>query len=54
MRTVCIDAGTIICLRIWRDLQSDVNRSNSTSLLATHHTGELVSMIDGPCGLLWD
>ena len=42
---MCVDAGTI-CLHIWRDLQLDVNRSNSTSLLATHHTGELVSMTD--------
>ena len=46
LRTMCVDAGTI-CLRIWRDLQSDMNwrrRSNSTSPLATHHTEELVLM----------
>ena len=43
---MCVDAETI-CLRIWRDLESDMNwkiRSNSTSPLATHHTEELVLM----------
>ena len=43
---MCVDAGTI-CLPILKGLQSSMNwrrRSNSTSQLPTHHTGELVLM----------
>ena len=38
-----------LCLRIWRDLQSDPHlkrRSSSSSQLATHHTGELCGIIE--------